>query len=130
MNTEQKLNPTRKKTKSIVSSSSPLIYAKSRLKLAQAYALTAGLVESEKEKSERSEKDIQQYKSYKSEVRALFFPFHNPFADVGCRVNYVPSHRRDSDNTLFHLAQIVNITVLLSKISLHIPSALCLAHAR
>ncbi|KYM80852.1 hypothetical protein ALC53_08665 [Atta colombica] len=41
MNAEQGLSPTRKKTKSIVSSPSPLFYAKSRLKLAQSYALTA-----------------------------------------------------------------------------------------
>ncbi|EGI66519.1 hypothetical protein G5I_04993 [Acromyrmex echinatior] len=41
MNAEQGLNPIRKKTKSIVSSPSPLFYAKSRLKLTQKYALTA-----------------------------------------------------------------------------------------
>ncbi|KYM80627.1 hypothetical protein ALC53_08965 [Atta colombica] len=41
MNAEQGLSSTRKKTKLIVSSSSPLFYAKSRLKLAQSYALTA-----------------------------------------------------------------------------------------
>jgi len=41
MNAKQGLSPTRKKTKSIVSSPSPLFYAKSRLKLAQSYALTA-----------------------------------------------------------------------------------------
>ncbi|EGI66510.1 hypothetical protein G5I_04984 [Acromyrmex echinatior] len=41
MNAEQRLSPIRKKTKSIVSSPSPLFYAKSRLKLTQKYALTA-----------------------------------------------------------------------------------------
>ncbi|KYM87624.1 hypothetical protein ALC53_03320 [Atta colombica] len=41
MNAEQRLSPTRKKTKSIVSSPSPLFYAKSHLKLAQSYSLTA-----------------------------------------------------------------------------------------
>ena len=41
MNAEQGLSPTRKKMKSIVSSPSPLFYAKSCLKLAQSYALTA-----------------------------------------------------------------------------------------
>ena len=41
MNAKQELSPTRKKMKSIISSPSPLFYAKSRLKLAQAYALTA-----------------------------------------------------------------------------------------
>ena len=41
MYAEQGLSPKRKKTKSIVSSPSPLFYAKSRLKLTQRYALTA-----------------------------------------------------------------------------------------
>ncbi|KYM90919.1 hypothetical protein ALC53_01685, partial [Atta colombica] len=41
MNAKQRLSPTRKKTKSIVSSPSPLFYAKSCLKLTQSYALTA-----------------------------------------------------------------------------------------
>ncbi|EGI68852.1 hypothetical protein G5I_02505 [Acromyrmex echinatior] len=41
INAEQELSPIRKKTKSIVSSPSPLFYAKSHLKLTQSYALTA-----------------------------------------------------------------------------------------
>ncbi|KYQ55840.1 hypothetical protein ALC60_05121 [Trachymyrmex zeteki] len=88
VNAEQELSPTRKKTKSIVSSPSPLIYAKSRLKLAQAYALTP-LIIREKDESESIDR---------------FLPLRaEPFADrqsVPITLTALPKQTRDATNRL------------------------------
>ncbi|KYN20131.1 hypothetical protein ALC57_07421 [Trachymyrmex cornetzi] len=82
MNAGQQLNPTRKKTKSIVSSLSSLIYAKSHLKLAQAYALTTS----------------------SSEIQVVLY--HERFEEAGKRLrrsNNVPVTRRSNIIWLYDL---------------------------
>ncbi|KYQ46780.1 hypothetical protein ALC60_14304 [Trachymyrmex zeteki] len=94
MNAEQELSLTRKKTKSIISSPSPLIYAKSRLKLAQAYVLTPLIREKDEFES------IDRFLPLRAE----------PFADrqsVPITLTALPKQTRDATNRLrfvhFHL---------------------------
>ncbi|KYN09939.1 hypothetical protein ALC57_17936 [Trachymyrmex cornetzi] len=113
MNAEQGLSPTRKKTKSIVSSPSPLFYTKSHLKLTQAYALTASSSgaqvvlyhELPRDVTSASNKRKVEYRPREeSESIDCFFPLRaEPFADrqsAPITLTTLPKQTRHATNRL------------------------------